>query len=470
MNQSSQRSVRPEFAGMAPSTKGRVTGTSSLNRIYSWIICVVVLTAPIPLASHRPIFWLMWAVIIGALLAAHLVGTALLDKDRKLRLYAYPVILTGTVVFVGYALVQLVPGLGASLAGPGSGVALSAISLDSSQTFVSVIRIVTYAMLFALVLEVATNSERVRRIGWVIFAGVVAHAAWGLFAVNAFDGVLVLGDADDASDAVRGTFANRNSFATFLGMGICLGSALILNESLKPRMRRPFRRVIDADRVQQLVLWLGIVVLFLALLRTQSRMGLGATLVGLFIVVLLMRQKARGFWIALMQATAALIAGPLLATLVFGQDTLNRAVLGDVDLDTRFELYRQIVTMIQDRPLTGWGLDGFATAFPLYHSLPLSPSALWDLGHNTYLTLWAEMGLIVGSIPMILLLWVSIKLVRMIVQRSSHFVLPVAALGAITVGAVHSLVDFSLEMQANVFFLIVLIGLGLADLRSSRDQ
>jgi hypothetical protein len=43
--------------------------------------------------------------------------------------------------------------------------------------------------------------------------------------------------------------------------------------------------------------------------------------------------------------------------------------------------------------------------------------------------------------------------------------MPAAALGALVLGALHSTMDFSLEMPANMFLFLAILGLGVAHRR-----
>ena len=67
-----------------------------------------------------------------------------------------------------------------------------------------------------------------------------------------------------------------------------------------------------------------------------------------------------------------------------------------------------------------------------------------------------------GSIPPVLCLLLLARLwtrARRLSVHQSHFAR--AAVAALVIGGVNSLVDFSLEMQANVFLLILVVALGL---------
>ena len=135
------------------------------------------------------------------------------------------------------------------------------------------------------------------------------------------------------------------------------------------------------------------------------------------------------------------------------------------------ELYRQVLGMIADRPLTGWGLDCFPLAFELAHSPPVSSGLVWDHAHNSYLALWSEMGLIAGSAPMLGLFLIALRLWTT-VRRSAPRPRPLAAaaLGLIAAEAVHGLGDFSLEITGNLYLFLAALALGLAEGRSSHPS
>ena len=113
--------------------------------------------------------------------------------------------------------------------------------------------------------------------------------------------------------------------------------------------------------------------------------------------------------------------------------------------------------------LLGYGGGTFEVAYPLFHQLPVSPDLVWDRAHSTYLSLWAEMGVIAGSIPLLLVLWIAMEALRLYLsRRSGDWTAPAAAVAVIVVAALHSTVDFSLEMQANVFLFLAILATGIA--------
>ena len=165
---------------------------------------------------------------------------------------------------------------------------------------------------------------------------------------------------------------------------------------------------------------------------------------------------------------AIVIAGAVIATsglvgaFLFGEAVLDRMIDTGSALDTRTDLYRQVIDLIFMRPWTGFGGGAFELAFPIVHRAPVPFDSVWDKAHNTYLTLWAELGLIFGTIPMVILMLVTWKLLRSLMHSRRDWMSQTVALAVIVAGAVHSLVDFSLEIQANTFMFIALIAAGLS--------
>ena len=130
--------------------------------------------------------------------------------------------------------------------------------------------------------------------------------------------------------------------------------------------------------------------------------------------------------------------------------------------DVRWDLYGQIAEMIAARPWLGYGAGAFEIAFPLFHRPPVSVDLVWDRAHSSYLTLWSELGLVVGSLPILIIGLILWRLITTFVVRAKLSIANVAAIGAIVVVAIHSLVDFSLEIHAVALLFVALIATGLA--------
>ena len=115
--------------------------------------------------------------------------------------------------------------------------------------------------------------------------------------------------------------------------------------------------------------------------------------------------------------------------------------------------------MIATRPWLGFGGGAFELAFPMFYGAPLSPDVLIDKAHSTYLSLISELGVIGGLLPVLIVGLILGRLVMQYFRTSSGAAVLLAGIGVVAVGAAHSVVDFSLEMQANAYLMIAILGL-----------
>jgi O-antigen ligase len=198
-------------------------------------------------------------------------------------------------------------------------------------------------------------------------------------------------------------------------------------------------------------------------------MGLVACLAGSAIVVLLTAHALRSFGAPLFALPAALVLFIGLF-LLYGQGLFERLETVDTATEIRGDLYSQVIELIGMRPWTGYGGGTFPLAFPIVHQPPVSPDYVWERAHSTYLSLWAETGVIFGSLPMIAIALVAVRLITNLAQGKGSWTAQAIALGAITVAAVHSTVDFSLEVSAVTFLFLALTAAGVSARARTREQ
>ncbi len=425
---------------MTRTGRGPLVSADRLDRLAAALVLSVVALAPLPAGSNRPLPWMVWAAVLGLGYALHLAVMVRAQPNRPPRLLAHGMVVVLALAAPAFGLVQV--------AAASTGMAAPLATVSSSATALGVVRMVSYAAFFGLVAEAAGDPGRARRMAWALVAIVAGYALW-----------LVAAQAWQGAGEGWAPFVNRNSRATFLGMGLCVGLALVLDRPTAPAGK--------TARMQRmawgLALWLGLVLVSVALLQTRSRLGFAATLAGLAVVIFVLRRRITGrFWRAMAETGAALALAAGIGLAGFGGDLVERGVFMQANAGTRAELYAQVIGMIGDRPWTGFGLDGFPLAFQGYHAPPVSPSRSWDQAHDSYLTLWAELGLVAGSLPLLALLIAALRLRRIARAGPEAAAGAVGALGAMTVAALHSLGDFSLEIEANTLFLLAVIGVGLA--------
>ncbi len=444
---------------------------SRLNDRVAVCIAIFLFLIPVPYGANRPLAWLAAIGVVGLLTFVYFVMLQRLDPNRPVQFRNYRWVLVPGLMALVWATIQLIP-IGAPPIAPlPEGVSPSTISLDSSATILGILRMLSYAFLFILISEVCTNRFRTEKLLKWIFWGIFAHAVWALLSLSVLDDSLLLQEKTNYHGFATGTFVNRNSFATFMGMGFVIGAALLVFEIRSPARRMPNQKhkvkgfTTDAAYVSILMF-----VIFAALLETASRLGLISTLAGTWftIVVLLIRTGVSKFKIFSVSFALGLVTLIGLISLL-GQAMLQRFVYLQVDLGERLELYRQTWKMIETRWFAGFGLDTYAVAFEAFHRPELSTSLIWDKPHNTYLTLWSELGLVAGSLPMISVGIAFMMVLLSIRDRQESFFPASAAVGVIVVGAVHSLGDFSLEIAANTYVFVAIVALGLARRSLARE-
>jgi O-antigen ligase len=465
---------RPETLNTPPPTDDDAPWDRQLSRSYnarlSFALMALVALAPVPLGSNRPVFWMVLATVVFAILGIYLGALAVHRIRLRNPLWRVPIIAGLAVLFLGYAVLQTVP-LGGMLPfaplSDGNGI----ISLSRDATRIATLRWASYAAFFFLMLQVVDNRTRARTLAWAIFLIITAHAAYGLISLRFLGEAFSWGPKDAYKTVVTGTFVNRNSFATFAGSGAILGFSLLMHEALRRRASARSRFwMVSVDGIRTATLWICLLVILAALVATGSRMGVAGTGAGLILVsVLLIRKHARNFRgsrLLLFTVGAIVLAGVFT---VFGQLVLDRAIFSAADSGSRLDLYKQVLELVRARPLFGFGLDSFPLAYEQVHRPPVSPDLVWGRAHSTYLTLWSEMGLIFGSVPLLISALIAWRLARSAFSGKRDFVLAIAGLGVITLAAIHSLVDFSLEMPANVYLFLAILALGVSTGKKQHD-
>lgn len=431
------------------------TDSSSKHKV-AFILTSIIFLAPFPAGSNWPAMWMFWSYILGVTASYLLIKNP--TAMRRLWTRHYRILGIG-VALAAFAFWQAIPGgffgYGLNYHHVSGDITLPQPSLSGSASLLAAIRIIGMTIFFALCLWVFENPRRADRIARSIFFGITAHAVLGLAIWQAAMAEPARVQHETYQKFATGPFINHNSFATFLGMGLVLGLSLLLNGETsgnKPASKR--------QKNLHLPLLIGTACIFAALLATQSRMGIAASCLAASLPLICSARRQ-------FSATALTFSVGVILLLALGQGVLERSVLLSSSLATRAELYAQVVDMIKARPLIGFGADTFPWAFQLFHKPPVTAGFVWYSAHSTYLTFWVEYGVIIGSLPLLAGVLIAVKLARKLKPCQEYFAC--AGLSAITLCAIHSTVDFSLEMQANTFVFLALIALGLAPKRNSHN-
>jgi O-antigen ligase len=219
---------------------------------------------------------------------------------------------------------------------------------------------------------------------------------------------------------------------------------------------------------QFLLLLTMTVICLLATFMTGSRAGVSLSLLGFVVAVVGFFYRdlvgRRGVFIAVGAG-----CGLALLTLYFLAGNVVARFYHDGLVDhTRLSLSRSTFRMIADHPWFGTGLGNFASAFPAYRSDDISMWGIWD-ANSTVLELAAEAGLPLASIVVIGWMIAFGVLAHGVRTRRRDRIIPAAALSVGLLAALHSLVDFSLQIPGFAIVVLGLLGVGVAQSFSSQE-
>eukprot|EP01037_Dinobryon_pediforme_P016820 gene16820-17001_t len=345
------------------------------------------------------------------------------------------------------------------------------ISINRDLTALSLLRLMTAACVFWLSLQLCRNAGRARLLVESISLIVAVYAAYGLFAAPLGSPIFWF-DVATGETAVRSTFVNRNSFATYAGIGLICNLALVL----RLYRRSPagdasvnrFSHFIEVSGRKGLWLVSTAFLTLVALLLTGSRAGVIASVIGVIALFLLTFLSGRRRIRESLEAIGFLMAVVGGCFVFFGDIFAGRiASNGLVDAD-RMSVFQITVQSILDSPILGFGMGTFQDVFPIYRDRSISTFGTWDHAHNTYLEVFQGLGLIFGSLLLVSMAYLLFLCLRGVAKRRQSVMACCVAVAVFALVAIHALADFSFEIQAVALTAIALLGAGVAQSQSSQ--
>jgi O-antigen ligase len=348
------------------------------------------------------------------------------------------------------------------------------ISVNSNVSALALMRLITDASVLWLAIQLCRDPARaILALRWVAIT-VAAYSAYGIILTAVYASDIPFFRVPTATGYVRSTFVNKNSFATYAGLGLIASLALILRlyrhevPDAQGLMSYRLTKLIDATgRRGWLLLAVGFITL-VALLGSVSRGGVLASVLAVAVVLALAMTRKRRRRTEQLEAILVVAAVGFASFAVFGDLIVGRITTAGLQDTSRFAVYQITTRAIFDSPLIGFGYGTFADVFPMYRDNSLSVHNVWDMAHNTYLEVWLGLGLIGGTMLMGAIGYlVFLTVAGAITRRRDATPAIIGAACSILVG-LQALVDFSLQIEAVSLTYMALLGTGVAESVSSR--
>jgi len=415
--------------------------------IFYALLALLALT-PLPYGAVEVWSTALWEICV---FAVTLIWAAQAAIEGRLKIATNPLALP-LIALLGVAVVQILP--------MASGGERRTISYDAYVTSQAAIKIFASICFFLLIATFVRDDNRRYLAGAVIIAMCVLIALVGIG--QSYIGKMLW------QRGSYGPFVNRNHFAGFLEMGVGLAGGLIIGRVVKQLMLAICAScalamcagvALSASRGG--ILALAAEIVFLAIIAIpnfissrKSKDSLGPSRAGI-----LLRSAA-----AMLLGFAALGG----ATLLVGSEGLIQnisqtegEIVDEVPPSERFsrrEIWSATSRLIKDHPYIGVGLGAFQFVYTRYDQS--SGAQRVEQSHNDYLQIVADAGLVGGLIALAFLILLfargfSAAQTRNLESRA----ITMGALAGCFAIAVHSFVEFNLQITSNAQLFLALAAL-----------
>lgn len=447
--------------------------TTVLDHVLWLGLMALVALAPLPLGSNRPL-----PAALAALAAGLLLSLWAINGLRGAPLSVSPARLRGPLILFaatcGWIIIQYLPlGFGDpiwSIAAQAIGEPLRArITVNPQATLTGLLHLVAYAAVFWLSLQLSRRPEMAMRglKALTLIGGI--YALYGLIIYLSGNKTLLFYQRWAYQGSLTSSFVNRNSYATFAGLCFLpttlllltnIRQTLSLNWSLKRRLARLIEQLVQDYGWQTACFLLSLV----ALMLTGSRAGIASSALG-FLVLGLFFLRNRSLRPTHLIAIAIGLAMLGALAWLLGAQTLKQRYKTDmIEMSgtIRHEMNLIGITALQSAPLTGTGYGTYPDIITAYRTDAISPLTRIDKAHNVYLENAIELGL-----PAALCLNAAIALLaygclKGALTRRRSWAMPALGVAATTLVALHSLVDFSLQIPAVSLLYAFIMGLAFS--------
>jgi len=402
------------------------------------MIYLIIMLCPLPFASARPVWGYLFAVLVSFASVLFIVFSKSAKNRNLPKIFYLPVASVICLILMGAAQVFF----GWSVAPEG--------------TIRTSIYALSYLTFFFLVFESVKDTLNLPGFFRIIGLTVTVYSIYGLVIYFSGNEKVLWFDKWTSLQGLTSTFVNRNNFAAYAGIGInCLIAYsfwLLETTSSKPIVSKTqLLDFLSTHSTQAMVLTLSLMIVFTALLLTGSRAGIVSVIIaitytGVRLYFLSRSRPGSQRNAASLNKILPVFLICLSAMFVLSGDlVLNRLNSGLVE-NYRLEIYPLLINLIQSGPAYGTGLGSFSEVFAQYRTIDLHIFLL--RAHNDYLEILLTAGPFAGGIFIAFLLCFVMRLILSNPPTSSMRPFSIASTSILIQLALHSSVDFPLQIPA----------------------
>lgn len=339
-------------------------------------------------------------------------------------------------------------------------------SLDHSSSRIEAILGFCLILLFCLTLLLTHTRKRIILLAYALILSGLFQSVYGsLMTLTGIEYSFFL-PKDAYLNLATGTFINRNHLAGYLILTLCIGIGIMisnLNSHTASSWRERSRQLLSTFLGPKARLRIILIIMVAGLVMTHSRMGNTAFFASLtiagFIALTLSKRSTKATIILI---SSLIIIDMFVVGTFFGVEKVaERLQTTSEETETRDEVNTYTLNAIQDNLFTGSGAGTYYTLFPAYREYDAGKK-FYDHAHNDYFEFASEYGVVITGCLMLAVLLVFISAIKAQMTRKHPLMRGIAfsAAMAIIALAIHSTVDFNLQIPANAATFMVILALG----------
>ena len=432
------------------------------------LFCLILFILPLPLGSNRP--W-AWSLSQSYIFILTFLCISFYWQEFSSAFRAHKPVVICLVVVTAYLFLQQIP-LPVELLeilSPNtvkylpSDAGFGHLSFDRHATASAMLKLASYLCIFCIALFFLNTPEKIQQ---ALLFMVITGAVQGFY--GAFE---VLSGQDKTAffdfmvnPRANGSFVYHNHFANFLMLCLCAGMGYFITSLSRRQYRYKSDRLkatLFALTDTKTMVRIMLMIMVIALVMSRSRMGNTAFFSSFLIVSLIYFFRGKsvpgGFKILVV---SMLIIDTFIVSAWFGLDKVKERIEGtSIEAESRDEVYRDAMKIVEDFPLTGTGGGSFETIFSSYQSEDIK--LFYDHAHNDYIQFMVEYGIPVTGLLGAMMAYVIYLAAKVLVTRQRRQLTgpAAAALMAFIGMLIHMSVDFPLLPPANASFLMVFIAI-----------